>query len=119
MCITAPTLDPDKGWRSKHQPQGGLRAGKRILQHPDIGRIDREVMRHFLPDLDMDLPRAERFGLVCSGALHTPRGQCRPTLIMMLEVMPQEWFDTAVRVGEFNLAEAIWAQTTLDPEIPF
>jgi hypothetical protein len=109
------------GWFNQIQPGDNIKAGKKLLDHPDADRIDREIQRYFIPDLDMSLDRWTRFQMV-TALLHTTgtRHYNYRDLTMEIELHPQEWFDLARRAGSFfDVSSASWAQKTFDPEIPF
>lgn len=118
VWISKPRLDSEKGWSAEHQPLDCIRAGKSILSHPDVVRIDNEIMQYFVPGIDLRLPRWKRFSIVRESRSQSD-GCSRPQLIMTYEVSPAEWARTMMKVAEPDLADARWAQKIFDPNIPF
>jgi len=109
------------GWWSEHQPGDNMRAGKLILSHPEIDRIDREIQKYFVPDIDQRLERAQRFHKV-TRLLFSPRFRKHfnyPDLLMTIDVVPDYWFALAQRSGNLYNTYGAWAQKLIDQDIPF
>jgi hypothetical protein len=111
-----PVLNPETGWSTDGQPVDALRGGRALLLHPACDMIDRAIMLHFVPDMDMSLDRWERFDLVRQRVKNT-EAIARSTWKMPLEVTPKEWFELASRSSEIELADARYAQREFD--LPF
>ena len=118
VWVSKPQFNSEKGWSAEHQPFDCLKAGKSILRHKDIERIDNEIMRFFINDIDLSIPREKRFDMVRDLRMSKISLE-RSEFVTEYEVMPVEWANMLVRVGDSNLTEAVWAQRQFDPEIPF
>lgn len=118
MWVSEPWHDEAGRWTSETISRGFRKIGKGILSHPEIERLDNEVMLHYMPGMDLANERWIRFGLVRSAH---QRGSIvgGDSFKTALDVTPYEWFEWACDVGREHAFEAQFAQKLLDPEIPF
>ena len=115
VWVDEPTFTAEDGWRSPITDHNVTKVGKSISQHPDIERIDNEIMQFFIPDIDLSLERWPRFRQVSD--MPTPPNSLRTNFITSYEVSPEKWFEMAFHIGEQHSWEAIHAQKYF--ELPF
>lgn len=112
-----PTFDPIEGWHSDAQ-LGRIQGGWWLMKHPDCGRLDLEMQRHFLCDANLDpaIPRWDRFDMVRKLGLQVER---LPLLLMSVPCTMAEWVRIAQNASRLEAEVANWNQSLVDPGIPF
>lgn len=116
LWLSEPVCHPGEGWLSPEQGRSYRDAGKRILRHPQIDEIDKSIMWHFMPEIDMTEERWVRFDLIREHRRRVPE-VFRCTWKMPIHIAPQEWFNLALDANEGDVAEAVHAQKVFD--LPF
>ena len=110
--VDQPTFKLGHGWSSPSRERGIFRIGKKFESHPEMRRVDAEIIRFFLPDIDQKLDRQTRFRLVSD--MREPHNSFHTQFSTSIQVAPHEWINWALSMEEDLICEARHSQKYFD-----